>query len=113
MSDFVHLKEMAMLEQIEIGVVTFVLGAIMTYFAGKWSGIFKKIDALEAGVRAILRDRMCQMHKYYMEKKKPIPQRELDSFDSMYRAYEGLTNSNGYMEAVRHDIFEVMPHETR
>ena len=102
-----------MLEQIEIGVITFFLGSIMTYFLGKWSGIFKKIDALEAGMRAILRDRMCQMHKYYLEKKKPIPQRELDSFDSMYEAYEGLTESNGYMKAVREDIFEKMPHETR
>ena len=102
-----------MLEQIGVEIVVFLMGSAMTYFIGKWSGIFKKIDALEAGMRAILRDRMCQMHKYYLEKKKPIPQRELDSFDSMYQAYKGLTDSNGYMDTVRHDIFEVMPHETR
>ena len=102
-----------MLEQIGVEIIVFLCGAFLTFLFGKWSGIFKKIDALEAGVRAILRDRMCQMHKYYLEKKKPIPQRELDSFDSMYRAYKGLTDSNGYMDEVRHDIFEVMPHETR
>ena len=102
-----------MLQEIGTSLVSFLVGAVATYFLGKWSGIFKKIDALEAGVRAILRDRMCQMHKYYLEKQKPIPQRELDSFDSMYRAYKGLTDSNGYMDEVRHDIFEVMPHETR
>lgn len=102
-----------MLEQIGVEIIVFLMGSAMTYIIGKWSGIFKKIDALEAGVRAILRDRMCQMHKYYMEKKKPIPQRELDSFDSMYQAYEGLTDANGYMKAVREDIFEKMPHETR
>lgn len=100
-----------MIEQIESTILSFFVGVILTYFSTRWSTIFKKMDALEAGVRAILRDRMCQMHKYYSEKKKPIPQRELESFDSMYKAYKGLTKSNGYMESVRHDIFEVLPHE--
>lgn len=100
-----------MIEQIESNVLSFFVGVILAYFSTRWSTIFKKIDALEAGVRAILRDRMCQMHKYYSEKKKPIPQQELESFESMYQAYRGLTKSNGYMDSIRHEIFEVLPHE--
>ena len=52
------------------------------------------------------------MHKYYMTKSVPIPQREIESFESMYSAYKML-NGNGYVEDVRHDIIEVMPHEVR
>ena len=101
-----------MIEQIETTIVAFLLGSILTFFTGKWKKSFQKIDALEYGVQAILRDRMCQMHKYYMAKSVPIPQREIESFESMYSAYKML-NGNGYVEDVRHDIIEVMPHEVR
>lgn len=99
-----------MLEQIEIGVVTFVLGAVMTYFFGKWSRVFEKIDSLEFGVQSILRDRMTQMRRYYTDKKKPVPQQEVDSFIQMYEAYKRL-GGNGYVDEIKHLIVEVMPHE--
>jgi hypothetical protein len=99
-----------MLEQIETSIIAFLLGSVLTYFAARWSRILKKIDLLELGIQAILRDRMCQIHKYYNEKKKPIPQREIDSFESMYSAYKQL-GGNGYIEDVRHEVIEVMPHE--
>lgn len=101
-----------MIEQIESTIIAFLLGSVLTYFATRWSKILKKIDCLEMGVQAILRDRMTQMHKYYMEKKKPIPQREIESFEAMYSAYKSL-NGNSYIEDVRHDILELMPHESR
>ena len=101
-----------MIEQIETTVVAFLLGSVLTFFAGKWTHTFKKIDALEYGVQAILRDRMCQMHKYYMTKKIPVPQREVESFETMYDAYKKL-NGNGYVEDVRHIVIDVMPHEPR
>lgn len=101
-----------MIEQIESTIVAFLLGSVLTFFFGRWKKSFQKIDALEFGVQAILRDRMCQMHKYYLSKRVPIPQREIESFESMYSAYKML-NGNGYVEDVRHDIIDVMPHEKR
>ena len=101
-----------MLQEIGTTIVSFLVGAAATYFLGKWSKIFTKIDFLEVGVQAILRDRMTQMHKYYLEKQKPIPQRELESFEGMYSAYKKL-GGNTYIDDVRHDIMDVMPHETR
>lgn len=101
-----------MIEQIGTSIVMFLLGSALTYFLGKWSQIFSKIDNLELGVQALLRDRMLQMHKYYAESKKPIPQREVESFESMYDAYE-KNDGNSYMKDVRHVVVDVMPHEPR
>ncbi len=101
-----------MLEQIESTIIAFLLGSVLTYFGARWSKILKKIDCLEVGVQAILRDRMTQIHKYYLEKKKPIPQREVESFEAMYTAYKQL-GGNSYIEDVRHEVVDVMPHEAR
>ena len=98
-----------MLEQIATEIVVFLLGALMTYLLGKWSGLFKEQDAVKFGVQSILRDRMCQMRRYYTDKKKPIPQHEMDSFEQMYKAYEDL-GGNGYMKQVKRDL-EAMPRE--
>ena len=98
-------------QEMGTAIIMFLLGSALTYFFGKWSGIFQKIDALEYGVQALLRDRMIQMHKYYQVKQKPIPQREVDAFESMYEAYKRL-NGNGYIDDIRHIIVEVMPHES-
>ena len=99
-----------MIQEIGTGIVTFLLGSALTYFLGHWSNTFKKIDALEFGVQSILRDRMTQMHRYYTDKKKPIPQQEVDSFEQMYQAYKQL-GGNGYVEDVRHEIVEELKHE--
>jgi len=99
-----------MVQEIMTGVVMFLVGSACTYFLGKWSGVFKKIDALEFGVQSILRDRMTQMHRYYTDKQKPIPQQEVDSFIQMYDAYKRL-GGNGYIDSIHHNIVEVYPHE--
>lgn len=99
-----------MIQEIGTAIVMFLLGSVLTYFSTRWSKTLVKIDALEFGVQSILRDRMCQMHRYYTDKKKPIPQQEVDSFLQMYEAAKGL-NANGYMEHIKHDIVEVFPHE--
>ena len=99
-----------MLEQIEMSIAMFVLGSVLTFFATRWSNTFNKIDSLEFGVQALLRDRLLQMHSYYKRKEKPIPQREIDSCEQMCAAYKRL-GGNGYIEDIRHEIVEVMPHE--
>lgn len=99
-----------MLEQIESTIVAFMLGAVLTYFTTRWSKTLKKINKLEYGVQALLRDRMLQMYSYYKEKKKPIPLREVESFEAMYSAYKE-NDGNSFMPDVRKEFME-LEHET-
>lgn len=98
-----------MLEQIETSIIAFLLGSVLTYFGARWSKILRKIDSLEYGVQALLRDRMCGMRRYYTDKQKPVPQQEVDSFEQLYEAYKKL-GGNGYVDSIRDEIGR-MPHE--
>ena len=98
-----------MLEQIGNEIVMFLLGSALTYISTRWSKSLKKIDKLEYGVRALLRDRMLQMFAYYKEKGKKVPLRERESFEAMYVAYDDL-DGNGFMPDVRKEFLE-LPHE--
>jgi len=100
-----------MIEQVESIVIAFFVGAILTYFSTRWSTIFKKIDKLEIGVQALLRDRMLQMYSYYKEKGKKVPVRERESFECMFKAYQD-NDGNSYMPDVREEFLK-LPHETR
>ena len=99
-----------MLEQVESTIIAFLLGSVLTYFATRWSRILKKIDKLEFGVQALLRDRMLQMYSYYKEKGKPVPLREVESFEAMYSAYRE-NEGNSFMPDVRKEFME-LEHET-
>ena len=99
-----------MFEQISNGIVMFLLGSVLTYFTTRWSKTLKKIDKLEFGVQALLRDRMLQMYSYYKEKKKPVPLREVESFECMYSAYID-NEGNSFMPDVRKEFMELQ-HET-
>lgn len=100
-----------MIEQIESQIVAFLLGGALTFFATRWSNTLKKIDSMECGIQALLRDRILQMHAYYKRKKKPIPKIEVDSVLQMYRAYKML-GGNGFLDRIEREIVEDMPHET-
>ena len=99
-----------MLEQVESTIIAFLLGSVLTYFATRWSKILKKIDKLEYGVQALLRDRMLQMYSYYKEKGKPVPLREVESFEAMYSAYKD-NEGNSFIPDVRKEFME-LEHET-
>jgi hypothetical protein len=99
-----------MLQEIGANIVTFLLGCALTYFTTRWSKILQKINRLEFGVQALLRDRMLQMYSYYKEKGKPVPLREVESFENMYAAYME-NEGNSFMPDVR-DKFMELPHET-
>lgn len=99
-----------MLEQVESTIIAFLLGSVLTYFATRWSKILKKIDKLEFGVQALLRDRMLQMYSYYKEKGKPVPLREVESFEAMYSAYKE-NEGNSFIPDVRKEFME-LEHET-
>ena len=100
-----------MIEQIESIVLAFFVGAILTYFSTRWSTILKKVDKLEIGVQALLRDRMLQMFSYYKEKGKKVPLRERESFECMFSAYTD-NEGNSFMPDVREEFLK-LPHETR
>ena len=99
-----------MSEQIIQGIVMFLVGSVCTFVMGKAIGIFTTQADVAFGLQSVLRDRMTQMHRFYTDKKKPIPQQEVDSFLQMYDAYKRL-GGNGYIDNIRHAIVEVMPHE--
>lgn len=100
-----------MIEQVESIVLAFFVGAVLTYFSTRWSTIFRKIDKLETGVQALLRDRMLQMYSYYKEKGKPVPLRERESFEHMFSAYTD-NDGNSFMPGVREEFLK-LPHEVR
>ena len=99
-----------MIDQIGTAIVMFLLGSVLTYFSTRWSKTLKKINKLEYGVQALLRDRMLQMYSYYREKGKPVPLREVESFEAMYSAYTE-NEGNSFMLDVRKEFME-LPHET-
>ena len=99
-----------MLEQVWTEILVFLLGSALTYISTRWSTSLKKIDKLEVGVQALLRDRMLQMFSYYKEKGKKVPVRERESFEAMFSAYID-NEGNSYMPDVRQEFLE-LPHET-
>ena len=99
-----------MIQEIATAIVMFLLGSVLTYFSTRWSKTLKKIDSLEYGVQSILRDRICQMHRYYTDKKKGIPQQEVDSLEQMYDAYKKL-GGNGYIDDLKDRLVKEYPHE--
>ena len=100
-----------MLEQIGAEIVMFLLGSALTYISTRWSKSLKKIDKLEYGVRALLRNRMIQTVNYYREKQKLVPQWELASFDQMYEAGKDL-GEDGYLDELKKVMHEDLKHET-
>ncbi len=98
-----------MIQEITTEMVMFLLGSILTYFTTRWSKTLKKIDKMEFGMQALLRDRMLQMYSYYREKGKKVPLRERESFESMFSAYQDV-EGNSFMSDVRKEFLE-LPHE--
>ena len=99
-----------MIQEIGTAIIMFLLGSVLTYFSTRWSKTLEKIDRLEYGVQALLRDRMLQMYSYYKEKGKPVPMRERESFNCMYDAYTD-NHGNSFMPKVKDEFME-LPHET-
>ena len=100
-----------MIEQVESTVIAFALGGILTYFTTRWSKTLKKLECMEFGVRALIRNRMIQTVNYYREKQKPVPQWELASFDQLHEAGTGL-GEDGYLDELKKVMHEDLEHET-
>ena len=98
-----------MIQEVGTAIVMFLLGSVLTYFSTRWSRTLAKIDKLEYGVQALLRDRMLQMFSYYKEKGKKVPMRERESFECMFKAYTD-NEGNSFIPDVRQEFLE-LPHE--
>ena len=49
-----------MIQEIGTGIVTFLLGAAMTFVLEKWTGVFRRMGAVEFALQALLRKHMIQ-----------------------------------------------------
>jgi len=101
-----------MIQEIGANIVTFLLGAALTYFVGHWSNAFKTLEAVKFGVRALIRNRMIQSVNYFREHPdKLVPQWELASFDQLYDAGKAL-GEDGYLDTLKKVMHEELEHET-
>ena len=82
-----------------------VFTAIVAYLMGKVVGGFKRMEALERGVQAILRDRLYQSYHHFTEKGY-APMYARENFENMYQQYHTL-GKNGVMDDVHEKFFEL------
>lgn len=95
-----------------IGIPT-IFSTIVAFIIGKMAGSFKRMEALERGVQAILRDRLYQSYNHFVDKGyAPLYARE--NFENMYQQYHNL-GKNGVMDDIRHKFLELPsePHEEK
>lgn len=82
-----------------------IFSAIVAFLIGKINGGFKRMEALERGVQAILRDRLYQAYNHFTEKGyAPLYARE--NFENMYQQYHKL-GKNGVMDNIREKFLEL------
>ena len=95
-----------------IGIPSIISG-ILAFLVGKVLGGFKRMEALERGVQAILRDRLYQAYNHFVDKGyAPLYARE--NFENMYQQYHNL-GKNGVMDDIHARFFELPsePHEEK
>lgn len=82
-----------------------IFSAIIAYLIGKVAGSVKRMEALERGVQAILRDRLYQSYSHFVEMGyAPLYARE--NFENMYQQYHNL-GKNGVMDDIHVKFFEL------
>ena len=85
-------------------VATLVIKAIVPVAVGAMSGavvlLWKRFNAFQVGLTAMMRDRLIQGLKYWLEKGS-LPLEERTSFEKMYEAYH-INRGNGVVT----DLYE-------
>lgn len=82
-----------------------IFTAIVACLMGKVVGGFKRMEALERGVQAILRDRLYQSYHHFHEQGY-APMYARENFENMYQQYHTL-GKNGVMDDVHEKFFEL------
>lgn len=88
------------MNEIIIYSINLLVGGILGYLAKKIRMINKKNEAVEAGMQAMLRDRMIQTYNHYYYDKGYCPIYAKQSFENVYNAYHNL-GVNGVMDDIK------------
>lgn len=82
-----------------------IISSVVAFIIGKLTGNMKRMEALERGVQAILRDRLYQTYNHHSEKGyASVHARE--NFENMYQQYHNL-GKNGVMDDIREKFLEL------
>lgn len=88
------------MNEVVIYGINLLVGAVLGYLAKKIRSINKKNEAVEAGMQAMLRDRMIQAYNHYYFDKGYMPIYAKESFENIYNAYHNL-GVNGVMDDIK------------
>ena len=88
-----------MTEQIIVSIVSYVVPTVSMLMLG-WvvkaiKGSRKRQDAIEGGIKCLLRERLIQMHR-----DNAVTLEEYNSRDDMQACYSILKGKNGYMDKI-------------
>lgn len=86
-------------------ITTPVIGLIIGWLAARVGTGKKEIRALKKGMQALLRDRLLQSYRYYVEKGYATAE-ERDNWENMYRQYHAL-GENGVMDNLREKLLDL------
>lgn len=92
--------------EIIIYVVSLLVSATLGYLTKKIRTINRKNEAVEAGMQALLRDRMIQAYNHYCFDKGYCPIYAKESFINVYNAYHNL-GVNGVMDAIKDRVIDL------
>lgn len=87
-------------------VINVISGGVITLLITMYRQKKKENDALNAGVQALLRDRIIQAYNHYVQDKGWIPIYAKESIDACYKSYEAL-GDNGVIDNLMEQINEL------
>lgn len=93
-----------MSDEIVTLILRTVVTAIITYLLAVVQQKRKENSALKEGVQALLRNKIIETYRQYVEHDRWIPSYTKDSIFACYEAYEKLGSNgviNGYMEQIK------------
>ena len=93
-----------MTEQIIVSIVSYVVPTVYMLMLG-WvvkaiKGSRKRQDAIEGGIKCLLRERLIQMHRDHVINGNAVTLEEYNSRDDMQACYSILKGKNGYMDKI-------------
>lgn len=87
-------------------VINVISGGVITLLITMYRQKKKENDALNAGLQALLRDRIIQAYNHYVQDKGWIPIYAKESIDACYKSYEAL-GDNGVIDNLMQQINEL------
>ena len=79
-----------------------IIGIFAKYFISKASESKIRIESLQLGVQALLRDRLLSIYNNYKDEE-VVPYQVLDNFTNIYKNYHNL-GANGVMDTIYEEM---------